>query len=142
MPERIIVVCVLVLLIGISSFAFAGEADVEFVSLDLKPDGSYYLSVTVRHSDTGWKHYANWWRVTTEDGKELGRRVLYHPHVDEQPFTRELDGLIIPDGPDGVKVIIVEAHDMVHEYGGKVVRMDITKAKGEGYSIKKLRQIN
>ena len=138
MSKRILIICT-VLLLGLSSFAFAGEADVEFVSMDQKKDGSYYLNVTVRHADTGWKHYANWWRIITEDGKELGRRVLYHPHVDEQPFTRELDGLVIPDG---VKIIIVEAHDMVHEYGGKVVRVDITKAKGEGYSIKKLRQIN
>ena len=57
-------------------------------------------------------------------------------HTDKQPFTRELDGLVIPHG---VKVIIVEAHDMVHEYGGKVVRVDITKTKGENYRIRKLK---
>ncbi len=76
MPERIIVVCVLVLLIGISSFAFAGEADVEFVSMDLKKDGTFYFNVTVRHADTGWEHYANWFRVTRDDGTELGRKDI------------------------------------------------------------------
>ena len=66
-------------------------------------------------------------------------------HMNEKPFTPELDGLVIPDwpdwpdGPDGVKVIIVEAHDMVHEYGGKRVRVNITKPKGENYRIRQLR---
>ena len=81
MIKRLLIVCSVALLLGLESFAFAGEADVEFVSMDLKKDGSFYLNATVRHADTGWKHYANWWHVTTDDGKELGRRVLYHPHV-------------------------------------------------------------
>ena len=37
---------------------------------------------------TGWEHYANKWDVVGPDDTILGTRVLLHPHVNEQPFTR------------------------------------------------------
>ncbi len=131
MINKILILCT-VLLLGLSSFAFSGEADVINVVMSESMDGTFNLDVTVKHADTGWEHYANWWRVTTVDGKELGRRVLAHPHVNEQPFTRELYDLKVPEG---VSVVIVEAHDKVHEYGGKTVRVDMTKEQGEGYRV-------
>ncbi|MGV6848766.1 MAG: hypothetical protein ACWA5A_10340 [Marinibacterium sp.] len=60
--------------------------------------------VTLRHPDTGWEHYADGWRVLDMDGNVLGMRVLYHPHVNEQPFTRSLSGVAIPDGTTQVQV--------------------------------------
>lgn len=48
------------------------------------------LSVTLRHADTGWDHYADAWEVLAPDGSSLGIRELAHPHVNEQPFTRSL----------------------------------------------------
>jgi len=77
-------------------------------------NGSYSFKVTVSHNDTGWKHYANKWDVLAEDGSILATRILYHPHVDEQPFTRSLGGIKIPENAKGVKV---RAHDPVHGYG-------------------------
>ena len=35
--------------------------------------------------------------VCTPDGKVLGYRKLHHPHENEQPFTRSLSGVEIPD---------------------------------------------
>jgi hypothetical protein len=67
--------------------------------------------VTLKHGDTGWDHYADAWRVVSSDGKELGLRTLYHPHVDEQPFTRSLGNVKIPSQMD---TVFVEAHDKVH----------------------------
>ncbi|KIN65512.1 hypothetical protein Z945_555 [Sulfitobacter noctilucae] len=32
------------------------------------------------------------------DGNELGLRNLAHPHVTEQPFTRTLSGVAVPEG--------------------------------------------
>ncbi len=61
-------------------------------------DGAWTISVTLSHPDTGWDHYADGWRVLDASGKELGLRTLYHPHVNEQPFTRSLRGLALPDG--------------------------------------------
>lgn len=83
--------------------ALADDATIEAV--DARSSGSAWtFSVTLLHADTGWDDYADGWRVVAEDGTELGLRVLYHPHVDEQPFTRSLGGVSIPDGMDTVYV--------------------------------------
>ena len=74
------------------------------------------ISATVRHDDAGWDHYANHWRVLTPAGEEIARRVLYHPHENEQPFTRSLGQVQIPTDVDHV---LIEAHDSVHNYGGR-----------------------
>ena len=100
----------------------AGEADVVKVDARKMGDNTYHFSVTVSHADTGWDHYANKWDVVGKDGTVYGTRVLYHPHVDEQPFTRSLPGVVIPAG---VKTVTVRAHDTVHKYGGKVFSLDL-----------------
>lgn len=95
--------------------AQAGEADVVGVKIVKEGTGTYRFDVSVKHSDEGWNHYANAWDVVSPDGTVLGTRVLAHPHETEQPFTRSLQGVRIPDGVDQVTV---RARDSVHEYGG------------------------
>jgi hypothetical protein len=95
--------------------ACAGEADVLEVKIAKEGGGTYRFDVTVRHDDEGWKHYANKWEVVAPDGKVLGTRTLLHPHESEQPFTRSLGGVRIPEGIDRVTV---RAHDSVHGAGG------------------------
>ncbi|MDQ2090476.1 hypothetical protein [Marimonas arenosa] len=56
------------------------------------------IDVTLRHGDTGWEHYADGWEVLDAGGNRLGYRELMHPHVDEQPFTRGLVNVMLPDG--------------------------------------------
>jgi hypothetical protein len=56
------------------------------------------FSVTLSHPDTGWDHYADGWEVLDAAGNSLGVRELLHPHVTEQPFTRSLSGVQVPDG--------------------------------------------
>ncbi|NJN45833.1 MAG: hypothetical protein HC808_04395 [Candidatus Competibacteraceae bacterium] len=94
---------------------YAGEADVVDVKATATGDATYRFDVTVRHADEGWDHYADRWDVVAPDGKVLGTRVLYHPHVDEQPFTRSLDAVRIPLT---VNQVTIRAHDLVHGYGG------------------------
>jgi hypothetical protein len=96
--------------------ALAGGADVEEVDVRRTADGSYSFSVTVRHDDEGWDHYADGWVVETMDGEVLAERVLHHPHVNEQPFTRSLSGVAIP--PD-INVVNVRARDSVHGFEGR-----------------------
>jgi hypothetical protein len=67
-------------------------------------DGSWTISVSLRHPDTGWDHYADGWQVLTPEGRVIGERALTHPHVDEQPFTRSLSGVRIPDGLNRVLI--------------------------------------
>mgnify|MGYP005753072719 CR=1 FL=1 len=62
------------------------------------------FDVTLSHSDTGWDHYADGWEVLDTAGNRLGYRELFHPHVEEQPFTRALTNVMIPDGTDEVLI--------------------------------------
>jgi hypothetical protein len=105
---------------------WAGEADVLGVKTQKKTDGSYIFSVTVSHADEGWGHYADRWEVVTLDGKILGTRVLLHPHVGEQPFTRSLAGVEIPEG---INKVIIRARDSVHGYGGKEIEVELPEGK-------------
>lgn len=98
------------------SFALAGEVDVVDAEATKAGDGNWRFDVTLRHADEGWDHYADAWDVLAQDGSILGTRTLYHPHVEEQPFTRSLSGVAIPDGVDEVTI---RGHDKVHGYGGK-----------------------
>ena len=79
---------------------------------------AWRFDVTLSHGDTGWDHYADGWRVLDMDGEELGMRTLFHPHVDEQPFTRSLGDLHIPDATAQVQV---EARDSVFGWSGEPV---------------------
>lgn len=99
--------------------ALAGEADVVDARAAKAGDG-WRFDVTVRHADEGWDHYADAWRVVGPDGTVLGTRTLYHPHVNEQPFTRSLSGVAVPAG---VTSVTIEAHDSVHGWGGKTVNL-------------------
>lgn len=56
------------------------------------------------------------------DRAVLGRRRLWHPHMDEQPFTRSLFGIAVPEGVRGV---IIRAHGSVHEYGGTEIKVKL-----------------
>lgn len=102
--------------------SWAGEADVVDVEVVAASSGKFDFHVAVRHEDEGWDHYANVWQVIGPDGSVLGERVLLHPHVNEQPFTRSLMGVSISDDIDSVSV---RAGDSVHEFGGaeKIVRL-------------------
>ena len=98
-----------------SGASVAGEADVVGVEVRKESAGTYRFDVTVAHGDEGWDHYADAWDVVAPDGTILGTRVLLHPHENEQPFTRSLSGVAIPDG---ITDVTLRAKDSMHEYGG------------------------
>jgi hypothetical protein len=88
-------------------------ADVTSVQVTGEP-GAYQFSVSIRSPDTGCRQYADWWEVISEKGELLYRRVLFHSHVNEQPFTRS--GGPVPIQPD--TVVWVRAHINTTGYGG------------------------
>lgn len=100
--------------LGWPGIAAAGKASVVNATARANGDGTFSFSASVAHADTGWKHYANKFEVLTPDGKVLGTRVLVHPHVDEQPFTRSLGNVNIPAG---ITSVVVRAWDNVHQAG-------------------------
>lgn len=76
------------------------------------------FSVTLSHGDTGWDDYADGWRVELADGTILGTRVLAHPHVEEQPFTRSSNITV----PAGVTEVFIRASDNVGGWSENTTR--------------------
>jgi len=100
----------------------AGQADVLKAEIDRQPDGNFHIAVTVRHADEGWNHFADRWEVIDPRGKVIAKRVLLHPHVNEQPFTRSLAGIRILPTDTWVRI---RAHDSLHGHGGREVTLSV-----------------
>ena len=96
--------------------AMAGEADVLAVKVSCDDQRSCHFSVTVRHDDAGWDHYADRWEVLSPAGEILAVRELAHPHDDEQPFTRSLRDVEIAEG---IAEVVIRARDSQHGFGGR-----------------------
>ncbi|WP_371808746.1 hypothetical protein [Ruegeria sp. HKCCD4884] len=105
----------------LASPAFADPPTIEKVAATRSGD-TWRFDVTIRHPDTGWDDYADGWRVLDMNGNELGMRVLHHPHVDEQPFTRSLSGVAIPEGTAQVQV---QARDNVGGWAEDTTVIDL-----------------
>jgi len=122
-------------MLGLLSLSLASSLyanDVNILAADLKHQGNntWSLSVTLKHDDTGWDHYADNWRLVDSQGKVLGDRVLYHPHVNEQPFTRSLNAIHIPAAKlSAGEILYVEAHDKVHGWTKKRLVLDLSLVK-------------
>ena len=113
-----------ILMIAALCLAGAAQADEpEITKVDaIEIGGKWRFDVTIRHPDTGWEHYADGWRVLDMNGAELGIRVLLHPHVNEQPFTRSLSGV---DIPDGTKQVQIQARDVSHRWNENTTIVDL-----------------
>ncbi len=114
------------LLIGLSVLVRMAEAgDVTIVDASgQRQAGQWRFDVTLQHRDSGWDHYADRWQIIDAKGNVLGQRILYHPHEQQQPFTRSLTGVSLPDDIDRV---FIEAHDSVH--GWAAIRFTVTLDK-------------
>ena len=117
------------------------NADVIYVRAEQKEDSTWTFDVTVSHPDTGWDDYADGWDVVLPDGSvvliisgEPFTRLLTHPHVNEQPFTRSQSGIVIPDDVD---YVIVRAHDIVDGYGGQEVIVRLDQANGLNFEVER-----
>lgn len=138
----LVVTAVLLSLVSVSAQATQEEeqfnpdlkyAQVRQVELRESGDRVYHVSVTLRHADSGWDHYADLWQVVDDEtGEVLGERRLAHPHTNEQPFTRSLSRVEIPEG---VEVIRIRAKCNQHGYEGKQVRIPLDTNEGEDYRI-------
>ena len=98
--------------------ALADDADVLSVEAMAESAGTWRFAVTVSHPDSGWDHYADAWEVVAPNGRVLGTRVLAHPHVNEQPFTRSLGGIAVPAD---LREVVIRAHCSVDGDGGRSV---------------------
>ncbi len=98
--------------------AYANEPTIKYVEASKESFwGKRDFFVSVRHDDTGGEHYADGFEILSVSGEIIRKRVLAHPHVDEQPVTRDARSVSLPDEATEVDV---RAHDNVHGYGPKV----------------------
>ena len=123
----------LLFMLFVTNMASAGQVTIKHADFE-KQGASWTIAVTLQHADTGWDHYADGWRIVMEDGKVLGHRTMYHPHVNEQPFTRNLSGVVIP--PE-INIVFIEAHDKVHGWNPKRLEVNLQQDQGDGYRIRR-----
>jgi hypothetical protein len=112
---------VMVVMLGISTPVFAGDPEIVGVAVE-KTGMTWRMDVTIRHDDTGWDHYADGWEVLDAAGNRLGYRKLMHPHVAEQPFTRSLSSLVVPDG---TREVFVRARCSKKGWSDERVRVEL-----------------
>ncbi len=118
---------IFLILLFLSISIRAGVVDIVSAKFNKNLNNTWNVDVTLKHKDTGWSHYADNWRVVDADGNILGDRVLYHPHVNEQPFTRSLSNITLPKG---TRTVYIEAHDKEHGWAKKMLRIDLNKSAG------------
>jgi hypothetical protein len=98
--------------------------DVIDVEVTSSPDGTWAFAVTIRSPYDSPDRYADAWRVLGPDGEEYGRRILTHDHAGEQPFTRSVSGVEIPDA---VTEVTVQGRDLLSGWGGATVLVDLNR---------------
>lgn len=96
--------------------------EVQIVDATATKDGdTWTVAVTLNHADVDGKHRADLWQIVSEKGEVLGVRKLGHAHMD-QPFTRDLQGVKIPEN---TSVVYIEAHDKVHGWAKERFKLNL-----------------
>lgn len=90
--------------------------DVVAVKVTARHGGTFDFAVTMSSPYDTPQRYADAFRVVGLKGEVYGERVLLHDHADEQPFTRDLQGVAIPAG---VTIVRIEGRDQKSGYGGR-----------------------
>ena len=98
----------------------------DIIGAEITPngDGTFDIDVTVSSPYDTPERYADAWRVLGPDGEELGVRELAHDHQNEQPFTRSLSNVAIPET---VEVVTIEGRDQVYGYGGGTLEVEVPR---------------
>ncbi|MEM7388053.1 MAG: hypothetical protein AAF514_24220 [Verrucomicrobiota bacterium] len=90
----------------------------------LPEDGqdTFRFSVVLSSPYDTRERYADGWRILAPDGTQLGFRFLSHDHASEQPFTRSLSGVSIPEG---IHEVTIQGRDQVSGWGGQRQRITL-----------------
>lgn len=80
------------------------------------------MAVTISSPYDTPDRYADAIRIRNADGTVYGVRELLHDHASEQPFTRSVTGVTVPDG---VAEVVVEARDKTNGWGGKTQTVSV-----------------
>jgi hypothetical protein len=83
------------------------------------------FDVTVSSSYDSADRYADAWRIVGPDGTVYGTRELAHDHAAEQPFTRTIQAVEIPDDVD---VVTIEGRDQANGWGGGTFELALSRS--------------
>jgi hypothetical protein len=89
--------------------------DVVAVSTTPGPEGVTF-DVTISSPYDSPQRYADAFRVRAPKGEVYGVRELAHDHAAEQPFTRSLPDVALPEV---VTEVVIEARDSRNGWGGR-----------------------
>ena len=100
----------------------ASQKHPNVIAAKVQPRGAdrFDFDVTISSPYDTPQRYADAFRVMHKDGTVYGERVLLHDHATEQPFTRDLYGVVVPAG---VRSVVVQARDLKNGWGGKTVEV-------------------
>lgn len=95
----------------------------DVLSVDVEQEGRFFdFAATISSPYDSPDRYADAFRVIADDGAILGVRELTHDHAAEQPFTRSLLGVEIPDD---VTEVTIQGRDSVYGWGGGAVIVEL-----------------
>lgn len=96
----------------------------DVLSAEVRARGSdrFDFDVTISSPYDTPQRYADAFRVSSPDGRVFGERVLLHDHAAEQPFTRDLHGVVVPPG---IRRVVIQARDRTHGYGGRSIDVQL-----------------
>jgi len=96
------------------------------------------IDATAEQTNLGWTfnatvsspydsadRYADAWRIVGPDGTVYGTRELAHDHAAEQPFTRTIQAVEIPDDID---VVTIEGRDQDNGWGGGTFELTLIRS--------------
>ena len=120
-----VVVAVTIAMVGITSAqtrSSEGQKYPDVVDVKVKASGEnrFDFDVTLSSPYDTPQRYADAIRITSVAGLVYAERVLLHDHADEQPFTRDLQGVSIPAR---VRAVAVQGRDQKFGYGGRIVQV-------------------
>ena len=100
----------------------------DIVGATFDPIGATTWSVRVTLSSPydSEDRYGDAWRVLLLDGTVLGTRLLTHHHATEQPFTRALNNVEIPEGTESV---LVEGRDLINGWSEEQVEFELPERR-------------
>lgn len=101
--------------------------DVVGVEVTEAAENVYDFDVTMSSPYDTPMRYADAWRVKGEDGIVYGVRELAHDHASEQPFTRSLSDVAIPEG---IATVTIEGRDSQYGWGGETVAVELPRQPG------------
>ena len=113
----------ILLLLGSSLGIQAQEIRADVIKVTVTGKSSYRFNVTLESDETGCQQYADWWEVLDSQGKLLYRRILFHSHPNDQPFTRSGGNVIL--NPD--QKVFIRGHMNKLGYVGDLFEGSVSK---------------